>query len=219
MDYVLNPKAFAQLLEADWEAIGKRLLAFAIWRAQLYWGFVNANTALPKGLGVEDVVQQVIEKTLRGQRKWDPEKGDLEPWLKDQVKSELDALAKSWAAKHERPVLLDDKGEENWRTVAATATKRNPERTTRTDNPETLLVEEDQQREEKLLAEDLVSLVYEAANEIKELVDIVEAIQNGVEFKPRYLAEELDVPVDEMYNRVRRLRRRSLSARREIENG
>ena len=214
-----DPKVFKQLQEADWEVIGKRLLAFAIWRAQMYWGFIDSETVLPKGFGIEDVVQEIIDKTLRGQRRWNPERGALEPWLKDQVKSELDALAKSWVAKHEQPVRLDDQGEEMWDITAIAAPERYKEQTSHTVNPEALLEEEEQQKEDEQLASRLVSAVYEASEGIPQLVDIIDAVQNGIEFKPRYLADELGVPIDEIYNRVRRLRRRALTARKDNENG
>jgi len=215
----LDPGVFRQLQDADWEGIGKRLVAFAIWRAQMYWGNVTSDTVLPKGKGIEDIVHDVVLKTLHGQRRWNPERGPLEPWLRDQIKSELDALAKSWAAQHEVPVPMDDKGKELWDLATGTGLHADKNQSSDTTDPEELAVEKEQAEMEEAVAGELVTAVYKAAEEDPELVEIIDAVQDGAGLKPRHLAEKLGAPVDEIYNRVRRLRRRAIAARRDMRNG
>lgn len=210
----MDPSVFRQLQDADWEEIGKRLLAFAAWRAQIYWGYVTPETALPKGKSIEDVVNETILKALLGDRIWDPDKGPLEPWLRDQIKSELDALAKSWAARHEMEVPLDQEGEELWELIAGEALQQATYPPHDSTNPEELALRKELSDAEEKIAEGLITAIYEAADNDTELVEIVDAVQAGAEPKPRYLAESLGVPVEEIYNRIRRLRRRVVAARK-----
>jgi len=109
--FPLDPEVFQQLCEADWGAIGAELLAFAIWRVKLYRWQSGSHFEFGPGSTPEDVVQRVIEKTLSGERHWDPAKGPLVPWLKDQVKSVIDALATS--APSRREVLAIERDEED----------------------------------------------------------------------------------------------------------
>lgn len=51
-------------------------------------------------------------------------------------------------------------------------------------------------------------VLFEAVDGDPELEDVLEAIIHGCEPKARYIAEELNVPVEDIYNRLRKLRRR-----------
>jgi DNA-directed RNA polymerase specialized sigma24 family protein len=180
---------FTQLCETDWGAIGVELLAFAAWRAQNYRWASGQHMELAPGISLADVVQRVIEKTLSGERQWDPTKGPLVPWLKDQVKSVLDALAKSAPHRHEVPAL---EGEDGAERVGICAASPPP-------NPE-----------EHLLQAERVNALFQAVSGEQALEEVLEAVMNGCEPKPRYLAAELGVPVEDINNRLKRLRRRVL---------
>ena len=137
----------------------------------------------------EDVVQRVIEKTLSGERHWDPSKGPLVPWLKDQVKSVIDALATS--APSRREVLAVERDEE--------------------DQEEKELAVQPATQEKSLLTAERVNALFQAVSDDRDLEEVVEAIMNGCEPTPRHLAAELNVSVQDINNRLKRLRRRALS--------
>lgn len=214
-DWSLVPSVQRQLWLADWGRIGKGLLAFAVLRARIYYWRTGGVHLLPRGMELQDIVQDVIDKTLRGQRRWDPDKGPLVPWLMDQVKSELDALARS--AAHWREESL----EPDWqlvevgdRTEERAELRTDPSLDGRTD-PETALIES----EAFALAETRVAELFEAINGDQELQAVVQAMMDGSEPQPRHLAEYLGISVEETNNRLKRLRRRALAITKDPQNG
>lgn len=177
------------LQEADWEAIRRELLAHATWQARGYRWRRKGDLELAEGYTVEDVVHEVIVKTWSGIRKWDPAKGKLLPWLQAQSRSILDALARS--APHRREVSVLDLEE-----VAVVHTL----------DPLEILVEQEAWTQKKRRVEQL----FQAVEGEPELEQVLRLIISGCESKPRYLASELGVPVGEINNRLKRLRRRAL---------
>jgi hypothetical protein len=137
----------------------------------------------------EDVVQHVIEKTLSGERQWDPAKGPLVPWLKDQVKGVIDAWATSALSRYE--ILARERDKE--------------------DQEEKELTVQPATQEKSLLTAERVNALFQAVSDDRELEEVVEAIMNGCEPTPRHLAAELNVSVQDINNRLKRLRRRALS--------
>jgi DNA-directed RNA polymerase specialized sigma24 family protein len=187
----------------DWSAVGKELLAFAESRARNYQWRSSRNLVLAAGQSLEDVVQRIIEKTISSERRWDPAKGPLVPWLKDQVKSVIDALANAAVRRHE--------------TQAPEHETQAPERdsleefvegpvASRSLSPEGILLEKEVDAQMKERADALS----QAVNGEPELKAVVNAIRNGCEPKPRYLAAELGVSVKEINYRLKRLRRRAI---------
>jgi RNA polymerase sigma factor (sigma-70 family) len=182
---VLDPGTLKLLQEANWSVIYKDLLAYATWRARSYRWNRGRNLDLAKGYTVEDVVQEVILKMLSGIRKWDPEKGQLLPWLQTQCRSVIDALVKS--AGHRREV--------NNLEMESFA-KHSPD-------PLEVVLEE----EAKTQIHQKVKALFQAVNEEPELREVLQAIVDGCEPWPRYIALELDISVREVDNRLKRLRR------------
>lgn len=133
-------------------------------------------------------MQRVIEKTLSGERHWDPAKGPLVPWLKDQVKSVIDALATS--APSRREALAGERDEE--------------------EQEEKELAVQPTHQEQRLLTTERVNTLFQAVSDDRELEEVLEAIMNGCEPTPRQLAAELNVSVQDINNRLKRLRRRAL---------
>jgi DNA-directed RNA polymerase specialized sigma24 family protein len=201
----LDPKTFKLLQEADWGAIGKELLAFAEWRAGNYRWRHGGNLELAEGKTPEDVVQEVIVKTLSGDRRWDPDKGPLVPWLKDQVRSILDALAKSAAHRYEITIPDGEEEEGSSDRIEYRASKIDILATVGSSGPEELVLEMEA-REHK---EQEVGALFQAVSGESELEEVLEAIMDGCEPKPQALAAKLGVPVKEINNRVKRLRRRA----------
>jgi DNA-directed RNA polymerase specialized sigma24 family protein len=152
--------------------------------------------ALAAGQSLEDVVQQVIEKTISGERHWDPAKGPLVPWLKDQVKSVIDALANAAVRRHETQSAEGDNVEEFVTDPSAS----------RSLSPEAIVLEKEVAEQVAERADALC----QAVTDEPELEAVMNAILNGCEPKPRYLAAELGVSFEDINNRLKRLRRRAM---------
>ena len=148
------------------------------------------------GQSLEDVVQHVIEKTISGERHWDPAKGPLVPWLKYQVKSVIDALANAAVRRHETQSAEGDDVEES---VAGPGTSRSL-------SLEAIVLE----NEAAAQMAERVDGLFQAVNNDPELEAVMSAILHGCEPKPRYLAAELGVSVEDINNRLKRLRRRAM---------
>lgn len=209
----MNPATFNQLKNADWATIGKRLLAFAIWRARKYDWCVAETLEVAQGITLEDVVQHVIIKTLSGERRWDPERGPLEPWLKDQIKSVIDAQYNS--APHRHETQLDDEAEQDSHPVDSVPQKEASIAATEPSTPEDLLLQEEETR----LATRQVGLLFQAVEGEPELEQVLDAAMKVSDPRPRFIAAELGVPVDDIYNRVKRLRRRFYALEQEMTDG
>lgn len=201
----MRSEVVKQLMSADWGEIGKKLLAFAEWRASHYrWRSGNIKE-LAQGMTPEDIVQEVIIKTINGERKWDPDLGPLEPWLKDQVKSIMDAIFKSAANRREVRSLEDpDDAESSLERIAHKHNVIAPFATEKPPNPD-----------EQLSMAERVSELFSAVSGDHELEEVLEAIMDGCEPKPQYLAQELGISVEEINNRIKRLRRRALKLERD----
>jgi len=194
----LDRQTFARLKQADWDSMYPVLIAHARWRGRRYSWHGGAHLdSLPKGNQLDDIVQLVIAKTFAGDRKWEPERGELLPWLKMQIDSEINALVKS--AAHRNEEHEPEASEEYCRD----GTYNEPEDFFGPDpclTPEGALLEAEYERSNR-------NMLFEAAGNDQELVEIVEAVIGGCDFKASALAEELQVPVTDVYNRIRRLKR------------
>lgn len=148
------------------------------------------------GQSLEDVVQRVIEKTISGERHWDPARGPLVPWLKDQVKSVIDAIANAAVRRHETQAPEGDSVEAFVEGPGAS----------RSLSPEDTLLE----KEAAAQVAERADALFQAVNDEPELEAVMSAILNGCEPKPRYLAAELGVSVEDINNRLKRLRHRAM---------
>lgn len=199
---MFDEDVFKLLESADWGEIGNELLSFAATWSKRYptLGYGEDPKFLVLGVSYEDVVQEVIVKVFSGQRKWDPGKVDLLPWLKMHIKSIIDALAKSSPANQE--TTLGD-GEENdfesgleYSSVGA----RHIANSRDSANPEQTILE-------KEAVDKHLQLIREAAEGDEELEMLILAIECGCDPRPRFLAEELGIPVKDVYQQTRRLQR------------
>jgi len=174
------------LREADWETIRGELLAYAMWRARSYWWNRGGDLDLAKGYSVEDVVQEVIVKALSGLRRWDPEKGQLFPWLQAQSRSVMDALAKSASHRREMRILETE----------SLASAQSPD-------PLEIVLEKEAETQTRKKVEAL----FQAVDGVPELREVLQVIMDGCQPWPRHIASELGVSVREVDNRLKRLRR------------
>ena len=202
---MLDEKTFKLLEEADWGRIGKELLAFAANWSRKYpsLGYGEDPRFLVLGVSYEDVIQDVVAKAFSGTRKWDPDKVELVPWLKMHIKSIIDALAKSKAANQETTLL--GRCEEN--EVGSNLDNDSSFLTHQDSNVQMATSPEDIMLRKEKIEQD-IQFIYDAVKGDEELELIVMAIQCGCSPQPRFLAEELNLPIDDVYQQVRRLRRR-----------
>lgn len=156
---------------------------------------------------MEDIVHEVIEKTMNGTRQWDPDKGELLPWLRDQVKSVMGNLVRS--AAHRREYHIPRNKEELSKDDEETLSAINWASETQNPTPE----EEILKKEDRERAEALVGGLFEAVAGKPELEAVLEVVMAGCEPKPQPVADELATPVEEIYNRFKRLRRYALKVR------
>ena len=110
------------------------------------------------------------------------------PWLKDQIKSVIDALATSAASRRE--VLAVERDEE--------------------EQEEKALAVQPANQEKILLVAERINTLFNAVSDDRELEEVVEAIMDGCEPTPRHLSAELHVSIQDVNNRLKRLRRRAL---------
>lgn len=173
-------------LKENYQFYYKDLIAYIeIAANNMQWTSGDPGT-LPKGWTPQDVAQHIILKTLNGDRKYDPDKGNLRYWLRYQVRSVLSALVLSAAHRSEMGLLEEEILSDKQST-----------------SPEKSLSEEEYRK----FVSQSVAAIFEVADTDPDLLSIVEAITNGCEPKPRFLAEALNVDVKEINNRLKRLRR------------
>jgi DNA-directed RNA polymerase specialized sigma24 family protein len=141
-------------------------------------------------------VQEVIVKAWSGIRSWDPNKGQLLPWLQAQSRSITDALAN--CASHRREVSIPE--------AESFASTQSPD-------PLEIVLEE----EAKTQIRQKLEVLFQAVDAAPELKEVLETIMNGCQPRPRHIALELGISVREVDNRLKRLRRCALKlAKREV---
>ena len=189
-----------QLQNADWENLGKKLLHYAIGRASYYSWRNGGPFELAVGQSVEDIVQKVIYQTCAGKRKWDPAKGPLDMWLKDQVKSVMDRLAESAPHRHETDSLDLVRGDGSEDGADGSALEYAPPESARVASTEEVVL-----RQEEIQKE--FDLLFDATDGDEQLEQMIEAVLAGHE-KSAEIAEAMGIPVKEVYNLTRKLKRR-----------
>lgn len=189
----ISAEVFRLLSQADWKTIAPRLVAFAE-----YWmdGYGQI-----RGVGGEDIAQTVVRKAFDGTRKWDPERGELYPWLCEQVKSEVSNLADSDARKREILVSTDEDDGALDQMAGRGALDEDDDPGLR--DPESMLLD----REASTNVRRRVDALYRAVDDRPELSVVLEAIIDGCEPKSRFLADRLAIPGGVVDNRLRALRR------------
>ena len=186
---ILDQETLRLFLEAEWSTIYRTLLAHTVWQARRYRWSCSGHLDLAAGYTVEDVVQEVIVRALCGTRRWDPERGQLLPWLESQARSIIDALVKSASHRHE--VHTSEVGGFDFAQSA---------------NPLIIL----EKREAEVQNQERVQALFQIVEGEPELSEILQVILDGCEPWPRYIALALDISVREVDNRLKRLRRRAL---------
>ena len=164
----------------------KDLISYIEWLATtMTWASGDPHT-LPGGQTSEDIAHEIITKALDGRRSYDPDRGSFRNWLRYQARSELNHLAESATHRHETELLEDESIPDALST-----------------DPEDILIDQ----EDRDTVSQSVAAIFEVVDGDSDLHEIAEAITNGCEPYPRYLAKELNLDITEVNNRLRRLRR------------
>lgn len=195
----MDPELLEQLRKQDWNGLGRALVRYAYWKAGVAAWREGADRTLALGSSAEDIAAAVITKVFAGDRTWDPTRGDLLPTLKRMVDSELDHLWRRPARLCERAEPEDPRAQEDQERRALET-----DVTALPIDPELAIAN----AEDRATPSVRVAALFESVANEPELQMVVEAIMDGCDPKPRHLAEHLKVPVNDINNRLRRLRRK-----------
>lgn len=206
----MDNKTLELLENADWKRIIPELTQYALSRLRLKFFENNSplNGSLPKDIA-EDVVMESIRKVLDDTRSWKPdEKDNFVIYLKSVIKSEISHLDDD--KEHKTTERFPTKtGSNDGQYVEELLEKAHPleEHTEGVAiapplNPEESLEEKERFNRDKIMEEKIM----EKVNHDPELADVVLCIMMGLS-RPRDIAAELGIPVKEVNNRQKRLRR------------
>ncbi len=110
MGETLSPEVLKLLSLYPWADTLERLTLYAVRKMdRLKWRNSWKGNP-PNGIQAEDIVQDVVLKTIEGTRKWDQNKHpDLYLWLQNQIDSEISNLVRSsWNKKYVSESTLSD---------------------------------------------------------------------------------------------------------------
>ena len=193
-----------ELLRVDWGETGMKLAAYAAFRSRNLLWRTGSDVALAKGLMPDDIAAQAIVSVIGGERKWEPERGPLLPFLKRVVDSLLNHLALSadnrrierFSQVDTSPYGVDriafqDGDEGPWPRHPADFDAADPS-------------------ESECDADERIDRLTEAAKETPELAEVLNAILEFNEARPRLIAIRIGKPVNHVNNCLKRLRRLAL---------
>lgn len=132
---------------------------------------------------------------------WDPSRGGLLTFLKTLVKNDMLNVLQSASGRRDRLYGLND-GDNKTNIEVNVQLAREGDPT----DPEMRIIF----HEEEEASEARFEALLEAVGEKPELMDVLEKILDGIEPRPRFLAKALDTSVDDINNRLRKIRRVAL---------
>jgi len=196
--------AVKKLLDRDWKETGIKLAGYAAFRARNLAWRTGSTEALAKGLMPDDIAAQAILSVISGERTWDPERGPLLPFLKCVVDSLLNHLAES-SDNRRLERLLDDtggspRGPTDYRLVSndlwgtSTASAIDAEAPSQEDDG----------------ADQKTQQLFAVVRGKPELLEVLRAIVDFGEAKPRHIAARIGKSVNHVNNCLKRLRRLAL---------
>jgi RNA polymerase sigma factor (sigma-70 family) len=204
-DYTaVSQETYELLVSADWETLGKKMLARAIWRGGARY-HINCETVFAGGYSIEDVVSHIIKSVFEGGRHWDPNEKSLDEWLLSQVDSVMDW----WLNLKENKNIVFEEFENTEQDEYREATKilSTEWETVLTyglPDPETLAINKIDDEESKTLFHAL----FDDTSDDPELQEMILVMMEVDEAKPAEIADKLGVSVEDIYNRKKRLKRR-----------
>lgn len=177
---------FPHLEQLDPAAVGKRLEAHALFVARAKgWPSADRDTALLEGVSPADLVAETLNKIFAGDTDWDSDR-PLLPYAKVMILNRIRDLARR--RRQRREVSLDATG--GGHLAVSEGIDARVERLSQLEADD-----------------DLMMAIWEKVSDRPDLKRIVEVVLDGVEPKPRFLAERLECSVQEVNNSLKRLRR------------
>ena len=154
------------------------------------------RSMIPKEAAV-DLVQEAVVRALDGRRNWNPEQvPDLDVFLFETVRSIMSAEFRSGA----KNKSLDEEDSFEFDKEQALTEK--------------ITLEDEHLHREHVRRR--VDIILRATQNEERLLALVEAIMEGCN-KPAKVAEQLGIPVEEVYKATRKLARRALVLEQQIE--
>ena len=194
-----------ELLSCDWREIGIRLAGYTAFRARnLVWR-TGSTEALAKGLMPGDIAAQAILSVISGERTWDPDRGPLLPFLKRVVDSLLNHLAESNDNRRVERLSLEDADILPQEVTEYRRLSNDPPMI-----PRTSPINAEVQSEPDDAADQKLQQLFAAAEGKRELVEVLNAIIEFDEMRPRQVAIRIGKPVSHVNNCLKRLRRLAL---------
>ena len=171
-----------RLASEDLEMICAVLVSYTVNRSRMMYGwYTDESGMLPNSMSPVDIVHTAIQQTITQERTWNEEKhATLLLHLKSTVNSLLSNTYRSWINRY---VSRYDSEK------MARLPDHSHEGTIR-----------------HVLIQRVVQKLRERMVDRPELIEVIDAILEGYE-KPREIAEQIGVEADEIYKRMRRIRR------------
>ena len=209
----MDDETSQRLQQQDWSRIRKKLLAVAINQARSYRSLRQDELSqFALGQTCDDIVHDLILKTISGERHWDPKRGELMPWLKANLRSEIDNLANRKASQQEA-LLLGEDGEKEFDASQDALHAVGAFDGNKVPMPEALLIRQEAHERE-------ITNLYHSVEGDEELESLVLTmaylIEQSEELRTpsrRELAEAMGIPESEVDNQLKRLRRLLLKVR------
>ena len=200
-----------RFLRVDWGETGMKLAAYAAFRSRNLSWRTGSEVALAKGLMPDDIAAQAIVSVIGGERKWEPERGPLLPFLKRVVDSLLNHLALSADNQRIERLSQNDRSPHGveriaFRDCGENPWPRGPVEFNLTDPSDT-----------DSAADERIERLVEAAKGTPELAEVLNAILDFDEARPRLIALRIGKPVNHVNNCLKRLRRLALKISTDAE--
>jgi len=193
-----------QLLHVDWGQTGMKLAAYAAFRSRNLSWRTGSDVALAKGLMPDDIAAQAIVGVIGGERNWEPERGPLLPFLKRVVDSLLNHLALSADNRRIERLSQNDRSLYGAERIAFQYEGEGPW----PRRPAEFNVTDPSDSESD--ADERIERLVDAAKVTPELAEVLNAILDFDEARPRLIALRIGKPVNHVNNCLKRLRRLAL---------
>lgn len=203
----MKVEVFGKLQEADWKAIGKQLAAYATWKAQNFAWRSGNHKDLACGLQGVDIAQIAIEKVITGERAWNPERGELLPYLKGVVDSLMSHMADSLDNSLQTRFSEDKEEKELLDHTDFQAARH--------DDFGLLSADQRRQGADSDGENERVAELFAAVEGKDDLMAVLDVMMSSGETKPAEIAAELGLEVTEVYNRLKRLRQTAWDIKRQ----
>lgn len=197
----LSKETLDSLSAFPWEEMIPRLLYYASHKAKKKRWKSIFDGHLPEGKEVQDVVSHAIEKIFSGERKWNHlEQPDLFQYLKSIIDSDLSHLATGL----ENRILVSETG------IDGKSVDKGDSRTTFIDTIKSPAPDPEMHsinQEDEARSESFFFGFYEFLADKPLLQGMIECIDDGIA-KKADMAQKLSVPVQEIYNASKQLKRK-----------